>query len=350
MANDILQTNIDGQYGVKYTKVLHRMLQQDSSLVTPYFTVMGGCVGKSVEIPYNGMAAMKERTQRAEPITNRSELQFGNRHMRPRHFLNVSQFSHDDKMFNTNIDFSVSNIITEVRAAINRTRDEVLMGVVYNEADRCYRKLTVAEASKNLYTGIGGGLLATNYTGLDGTGLEDLSDTDTGNDLTTNVVPFDFKYSGTKTATGAVLDKIVRGIELLKKRQAYKKGVNTCVLALTARQLAEIQMWEQSQNKNYGFGDLVNGYQNRILGINILETEMLPFAKVGESQTEARICPMWVKEDAIYGVWDDVKVRIDSNLQDFVDLGQVVTTCSLGASRKYKEAVVQLQCVESIAS
>ena len=59
---------------------------------------------------------------------------------------------------------------------------------------------------------------------------------------------------------------------------------------------------------------------------------------------------MWVKEDAIYGVWDDVKVRIDSNLQDFVDLGQVVTTCSLGASRKYKEAVVQLQCVESIAS
>ena len=90
MGNDILQTNIDGQYGVKYTKVLQRMLQQDSSLVTPYFTVMGGCVGKSVEIPYNGMAAMKERTQRAEPITNRSELQFGNRHMRPRHFLNVS--------------------------------------------------------------------------------------------------------------------------------------------------------------------------------------------------------------------------------------------------------------------
>ena len=42
MGNDILKTNIDGQYGVKYTKVLQRMLQQDSSLVTPYFTVMGG--------------------------------------------------------------------------------------------------------------------------------------------------------------------------------------------------------------------------------------------------------------------------------------------------------------------
>ena len=337
-------------YGTKYTKILQRALQQDDSLMLPYVTVMPGCVGAMVDVPYIGTATMKPRTARHQEITQRSEMDMGSRKMKPRMFHEEIQFNNEDPLFNTNIDFKVTNILREVRSACNRTKDEVILGTKWSEADGCYRKMTVQASTNNPYSdNTAGGLLGTNYLGIQGDGLEDLADTDNGNDMTTNVVPFDFKYSGTKVGTGAILDKIVRGLELLKKRNSYRKGATTAVLALTSRQIAEIQLWESAQNKNYGFGNLVDGFRNTILGINIMETEMLPIVDL-DGGKKARVCPLWVKEHAVYGTWQDTKVRIDAQLQSYVSTGQVVATLAMGASRKHKKSVIQLQCLETLAS
>lgn len=338
------------QYGTKYTKVLQRLLQEDNSKLEPFFTVMPGCVGKEVNIPFIGKAKMSRITSPYQDIDEMNEAKFGNIVMRPVPFYDVHKFSNDEKLYNNNIDFTMQNIITEVRAAANRQRDEVLMGVYYNDTDNCYRKLTVGTVPVSPYEELqSSGILGTAYLGLTGSTLDDLGDTDTGDDYTTNVVGADFAYSGSPSDAGIVLGKIVRGIELLKKRHALIRGVTTPVIALTARQIAEIQLWEQSQNKNYGFGNLVNGFKNTILGVHILETEMLPMVDV-KGGKKARICPMWIKEHAIYGVWKDVNMRVTPQVERGVNYGQVVTQLSLGATRKHKESVIQIQCVEELAN
>ncbi len=338
------------QYGVKHTRILQRELQQLLSDCEKWVTIHPGCKGKSIEVPFIGKNTMRRRTGRGDDIVS-NEMRFGNIHMFPRSFWNATNFCNDDKLYNTNIDFTITHIVQEDRAAINRTKDEVILGVGIDEDASSatygqYIKLNAATMPADVYDAAGG-ILGTNYTGLTGTTLHELGDTDTGNDLTTHVVPLDFKYTGTKSDTGIMLEKIVRGIELLKKRRSYVKGSTTCVLGLTSRQIAEIQLWESAQNKNYGFGDLVEGYKNKILGINIMETEVLPVTSVGGKI--ARICPMWVKEHAMFGVWQDASVRVDANLQTKVALGQVVTTCAMGAARRHMDSVIQIQCLETLA-
>lgn len=351
MGMPTIDSNIWEQYGIKHTRILQRELNEDASKMEPYVSIMPGCKGKSMEIPYIGGVDSMARTQRYEKIT-RSEVMFGNRHLKPQMRFIATKFSSDDEIFNTDIDFQLSHITTEHRSRAMRDKDLAILGVQLDEragspTHGMYVKQTVETAPTSVYDNNAGGILGTNYTGITGASLEDLGDEDTGNDLTTNVVPVNFKYSGTKADAGMLLDKIVRAKELLQKRQALVRGMNTCVLALSAKQLAEIQMWEQSQNKNYGFGDLVDGYQNRILGVNIMQTEMLPVVNLGTAEAPklAQICPVFVKEQCVFGVWDDMKVRIDPHLQDFVDMGQVLTTYAYGAARKYKEGVIQIQCL-----
>lgn len=344
-----INTISQDQWGVKYTRILQRQLQEDKCKLEPFFKILPNCVGRAMNIPFTGKTEMKRITSAYQDITDREEAKFGNLVMRPIPFYDVHKYSNDEKLYNNNMDFTMANIITEVRAAANRQRDAVMMGVYYNTDDSCWRKLTVGSAPVGPYDELqSSGILGTAYMGIDGTKMDDLGDTDNGDDYTTTVVSHDFKYSGTKESTGILLDKIVRGIELLKKRSALVRGVTTGVIALTARQIAEIQMWEQSHNKDYGFGDLVNGFANRVLGVHILETEMLPMVDI-EGGKKARICPVWIKEHALYGVWSDVKVRVTQQLEQSINYGQVVTTLSMGATRKFKESVIQLQCVEELA-
>ena len=338
--------NMTARYGDKYTRVLQRALQEDQALLQPYVTIMPGCVGDKIDIPMSDTANLVPRAERNEKITEHQEIKVASRKMLPRMFHREYLFNMEDKMFATTVDMQVSHIVTELRSAINRTMDEVALGTQYVANDGCYRKMTVASAPASPYdSNTAGGILGTNYLGMQGNIFEDLGDTDTGK-KDSCVVGYNFAYTGTGGPVGATLEKIIRGIELLKKKKAYIKGKNTCVLALSSAQIAEIQLWEQAMNRNYGFGDLVNGFQNRILGINILETESLPMLDL-DNNNIARICPMWVKEHVVFGVWADANIRIDPQLQNYTSrTGQVVANVAMGASRKYKEAVVQIQCLE----
>ena len=351
MATIIDQTLAD-EYGVKHTKTLNRMLQKLQSDCQRWVTPMPGCKGKSVELPFIGKNTMRRRTARDEDVVSKQTM-FGNRHMYPSSFINATNFDNDDEMYNTNIDWSISAIVREDMSAIERLKDELIMGTMIDTDDSSpthgeYIKMTALTAPQNVYEAAGG-ILGTNYVGKNGTQLVDLPDTDNGNDKTTNVVPYDLGVSGnTATGVGITLVKIVAAIMKLKARKALVKGVTTGVLALTPRQIAEIQLWESANNKNYGFGNLVDGIHNRILGVDILETDVLPLVKVKESPaTYARVCPLFIKEHMFFGVWGNAKVRIDAQLQNKASLGHVVTTCAMGAARKFEESVIQIQCDES---
>lgn len=347
----IINTDMAEQYGIKHTSILQRELKNDISKLEPFITIMPGCKGRSVEVPYMGGVDSTRRSMRFEQI-ERGEMMFGNRHMRAKDFYIATKFGNDDRKYNVNIEFQLSHITTEHRSRANRDKDEVILGVRLDTTEGSptkglYIKDTVATAPTDVYNGVSGGILGTNYTGIDGITLEDLGDTDTGDAKTSSVVPVDFTYSGTEVDCGLELQKLIRGKEMLTGRNAFVPGRNTAVVAMSARQIAEIQLWEQSQNKNYGFGDLVNGFQNRVLGINIMQTEMLPWVNLGTSSAPklVQICPMWVKEYACFGVWDDMQVQITPRLQGYVDMGEVLSTYAFGAMRTHKQAVVQIQCL-----
>ncbi len=345
----IINSTMAQQYGVKHTRILQRELQKLTSECEKWVTVQPNCKGRSVEIPFIAKHNMRARTQRGESIV-RGEDKFGNIHMYPRLFYNATEFCNDDKLFNTDIEFTIQDSVREDMSAIVRTRDEVILGVgvdtnTSSATNGEYIKLTAATAPASVYASCGG-ILGTNYMGQTGTTLHDLGDADTGNDLTTHVVPADFVFAGAPVSSGITLEKITRAIQLLKKRHAITKGVSTVVVGLTSRQLAELQLLEQAQNQNYGWGNLVEGYKNKVLGVHIMESECLPV--ISSNGNLLRVCPMWVKESVRFGMWQDANVRIDAHLQDSVDTGQIVTTCAFGCTRRHMDSVIQILCDENI--
>lgn len=349
-------STIDEQYGVKYTKQLQRELQQMESKMEPWVTIMPGCQGKSVELPNVGKLELDDRTQRIQQIVMGDELLIGNRHIKPRSFCKQVPFSNlDDKAYNINVEYNVPVILRELNSALGRKKDEVILGTKYDSTKGYFVKNQVLSAAGTPYNATtAGGALGTNYVGLNCDGLVDLKDApgDDESYESCGIVPYDFKWSGTKADTGALLDKFVRGIQLHKKKHSYVPGMHTLVQTLTSFQKSEIQMWESAQNKNYGFGNLVEGYKNVMLGVNLLEVECLPFATVGTGQSAKtfRICPLYIKEMLYFGFWINPQVKIDGDLQAYNGAGQVKYNVSLGATRTCEEAVVQIQCVEKVAS
>lgn len=341
-------------YGVKYTRILREQLQQLQSLVEPWVTFMPGCKGRSVSLPDVANLELDDASARIFQIVMGDELGIGNRHMKPRHMFKQIPFSNiADPLYNTDIDFNVSVIVKQLKHAIERAKDKVILGVKFDNTKNDWVKNVLGSVGDPYGATTAGGILGTNYVGRDCDGLVNLKDAPGDGETyeSCGIVPYNFKYSGTKTDTGMLLDKIVRGIQLMKKTYAYVKGVTTPVIGMTSQQIAEIQLWESAQNKNYGFGNLADGFKNRVLGVNIMETEMLPIATVGTGQSAKtfRVCPLWIKELVYFGPWMDARIQVDADLQAYNGAGQVKCNVALGATRATEKAVVQIQCLENLA-
>lgn len=316
------------QYRTKFTQIWTAVLQQDASILEPYVTVQPGCRGKSVELPYLGKTELNERKQRLQKI-EWEELVTGKRQMKPRQFEKFVPLSTDDPMFMDTLQLTSHQIVAEYRKAAARMRDAVILGVNEDKDG----KITIRTSTD----GVVGGIFAPNYTGNDGATLTPFDDART--------VAADFKMAGTKTAAGMILDKIVEAKRLMETNHAWNESSgDTLCMAITPRQKAEIIMWEQSQNKNFGFSSLVHGKVNPMLGINFLVTNMLPFDASGN-----RICPMWCKSKVLLGCWDDMKFRIETR-PDYIDAIQVGVTCAYGSTRKDEESFVKILCKETEVS
>ncbi len=315
------------QYRTKFTNIWTAALQQDTSLLESYVTIMQDCRGKQVELPYLGKTELNERKGRLQKVEF-TELATGKRQMKPIQFEKFIGLSTDDPMFMDTLQLTSAQVVDEQRKAAARIRDAVILGLVLKDGKWAIRATG---------DGVVGGILAPNYTGNDGATLTPFDEKRT--------VAADFVMKCTLVASGMILDKIVEGKRMMEEAHAYHEGSgDTICMAITPRQKAEIIMWEQQQNKNYGFSVLQHGKVNPMLGINFLVTDMLPLDANGN-----RICPMWLKSKVALGVWENPSFRIDRR-DDYVDLLQVGVTCAYGATRKDEESFVKVLCSESASA
>lgn len=328
MANTPLNIAPD-QYETTYTHIFTRTLQEDMSLMENLVTLTPNCRGTAVKLPSLGKLELKQRKSRGE-IVIPEEIKTGNRFLKPRLFQQHVHLYKDDDMFMGDLQLAVSNVINELRPAAKRKMDQVILGVE-ESADG---SMAIVSPTASLYDGIAGGILGKNYTGVDGSTLVDLDPKMT--------VPEDFIFKGTKTATGMTIDKIVRLKQLLTESKAWCQGSpDQICMAITPMMLAELQMMEQTQNKNFGFSCLVDGVINKMLGINFMVTDLLP--KEGNN----RVCCAWMKSRIKLGRWDDARVVIKDRPEIVNIKAQVSLLCAYGAARMEEESVVKVLCAET---
>lgn len=320
-----IDTPVRNQYRTKFTSIWEAVMQQDTSILESYVTIMQNCSGEKIEVPYLGPTELNERTQRFQKIEFTEPLT-GKRQMKPFQFEKFIGLSTDDKMFMDTLELTSHQLIEQQRKAAARVRDMVILGVKRG-AGNTY---VIRDGSNGEKTG---GILAPNYTGDGGTTLTPFDPS--------MVVPADFKMSGTKESAGMLIEKIIEGKRMLESNESHHEGSgDTICVAITPRQKAQMLMWDQSQNGQYGFQALTHGKINQMLGVNFLVTNMLPVDADGN-----RICPMWLKSRVILGVWENPQFRIDK-LESYHDAVQVGVSCAFGACRKGEKEFVKILCSE----
>lgn len=150
---------------------------------------------------------------------------------------------------------------------------------------------------------------------------------------------------GAVADTGLNVDKIVRARKLLRKANVDLE-MEMPILAINAEQEEDLLRQTQVINTDYfhaagGAPVLVDGRLDRIAGVKILHSELVP------SNASYRLNPMWVPSGMHLGVWDDVKARVDDRPDIEGVPYQLYTTLTMGATRLEAGRVIQIECTEA---
>lgn len=330
-----INLTIDQKYSDKWTGILARQLQQEHSLLSPWVTRMPGCKGKSMNIDYRSASKMKRIRSAFQDVEDPIRDNFGQRQMKPVPMYTAHEFTCDSELYSTQLKESVPGIITEIKAEAMRNIDANILGTGL-DSNGVWRKLTAKTAAETPYDEvIAGGMLGTNYLGKQGTVLMDLPEK--------QIIAPDFVESGSPVESDITIGKIREGVKRLTASHAYVPGVTTPVIALSSRQIMSLQQQMEVMNPLWKIFDMSTGKLAPILGVQIVQIEMLPYM---DGTTDVRLCPMWIKEHVYFGAWQDVSVRVEGPSNKRVNYGQVVAQMSFGSSRKYESAVIEIQCKE----
>lgn len=327
-------------FGVKWQKNLHQALQQKKALLRQFVTVVPDVKSRNVQFTFTGTSEMSRITNAFQSVSTENEQKFGRVGLYPVPFYDVHKFTNDQELYNNDLDWTIGSIIEEVRAAASRKMDQIIIGSDWDTTNSCFKVNDATAAPADPYaTSQPFGILGTRI--INQTTLKDF-------DLTNNSIAADFHYDGSATAAGMMADKIVRGLRILTEKHALERGVTTPVLILSSRQVEDIQNWESAYNKNYGFGDYKKGnFSNRVLGVEVMISEQLPYKD--PATKKVRINPLFIKEHIKFGLWQDVKVRVEKNAPNAINWGRVITTMSMGCTRLYDESVVAILSQEEAA-
>lgn len=311
----------------KYGTLYEREIQQVTSVLEPYCTVLPG-KGKDMEIPYVGKTEFQRigtRFVEAQP----HELGQDKRTIKPERYGDSLHKDDIDNILMNDLELGITEFIAEMKKAGKRLLDKVILGVVPDEANPGKYRVRTEDDE------VCGGMLSKNYTGNSGAKLVGLDPK--------LVVPADFKMDGTKNPAGFLLDQIVEGKRMLEENYAWDEASGDVLcMAISSTMKAQMIMWEEQKNKNYGFSVLEHGKVNPMLNVRFLVTNMLPFDEQGN-----RISPMWVKSRLVLAPWDDMKfdiVRPDKYQNRTVVRADA--SCMYGASRKDEKSFVQVLCKE----
>ena len=368
-----IEQSIINMYEKTRTTQLKTALQKTSSDIQAFAHPVEGCNGKMWQLPFVGTTEVNDRTTRHQDIVA-DELLMGQRCMRPRLFEKFLAWSTDDPKFMAGLAFNTTTMVKELGNAATRAKDPVLMGTCI---DRNTSSPTngeyIIQKHNTLFNdavngspykaGTTGGLLGPNYVGedglvqtielpfqpyIDGSGLiPDWSKytASTHVDLKrTNVIPVNYTLSGTPGgASGLNEVKVMAGVQALKAR--YASG--TICLAITYKQVLDLMTNEKLQSILYGHQVLKNGMPDSLMGVRLVVTDALPLVNVGTTAAPkyVRVCPMWVAEDLIYGVWENARFHMKQP-DPKIDTLWVGVTFGLGASRTREETVVSILCDE----
>lgn len=331
---------IEQRYGTKYSGILARQLQQEHSILTPWVTVMPNCEGKSVQIDYSSKSEMKRITSAYQDVESPIRDTFTARQMFACPFYTAHQFTCDANTYSNRLKHGVPNIMTEIKAEAQRKKDEQILGVYLDSESGLYRKaITTAQPTGPYDEMVTGGILGTNYLGVNGQFHENL-----GAD---NIIDVDFVESGSAIESNMTLGKLRYAAHLLRKSRAYIPGVTTPVCALSSNQYMALMQQLEVSHPGWGIMSMKEGRLSKIYGIEIVLTELLPYA---DGTTDVRLCPVWIKEHVYFGAWKDVSVQVDGPGNGRVNYGQVVAQMSFGSTRKYLQSALEIQCIEHIGA
>ena len=327
---------ISEKYGVKYSGILARQLQQEQSVLTPYVTIMPGCEGKSVQLDYTNKSEMRRITSAYQDVENPIRDTFTARQMFAIPYYVAHQITCDAATYSNRLKHGIPNIITEIKSEGQRKKDETIVGM-HLDSSGIYRKTTVSSAASGPYAAtIGGGILGTNYLGETGTYLEDL-------DNDKNIIHQDFVEGGSAVDSNMTLAKFREGANRLKRAKAFVSGVTHAVCLMSSSQMTALAQELSVSDPGWGVYNMKEGRLLRLYGVDIVETELLPYM---EGSDNVRLCPMFIKEHAYFGMWKDLSVLCEGPGNGRVNYGQVVAQMSMGACRKYLQSVQEIQCYE----
>ena len=328
--------------------------------------------GKMYQLPLHGTVEMGFRQKRKEEISS-TELSYAYRNMLPLLMSKWLDYSTDDPLFLANLPINVTNGAKELANAAARMKDQILMGTWRDmvEGSPTYGEYVVrkhntvhsgATDASPYKGGTTSGIFGDVYAGelanerislpmqpvLMGAAepVATHSDYKSGSVLNlrlTNVIPYHFVKSGTPKGSGLTLEKMAAAIQCFAAR--YANG--TKYIAITPQQALDIMTDEKFQNKLYGHCVIVNGLPASIMGVNVVITDTVPLVNVGTTEAPkfVRACPMWVGEDLIYGMWQNMEIRIRQR-DDMEDLLQVGARLGMGCARQREETFITIHCDE----
>lgn len=359
-------------YAKTRTTTFVRELQKEVSDLEGKCKLVNAGNGKMYQFPIHGSTEMGFRKQRKEEITG-TELSYAYRDMLPLLMTKWLDYSTDDPLFLANLPINVTNGAKELAHAAARMKDQIFMGTwrdlvvsspTYGEyVIRKHNSVNADAVDGSPYNGgTTSGIFGDAYVGERGeervalaqqpvlmgavTPIAKHTDYTSGcvlNLRLTNVVPYNYVKSGTPTGTGLNVDKMAAAIQCFAARNA--KG--TKYIAITPQQALDIMTDEKFQNKLYGHCVIVNGLPASIMGVQVVITDTVPLVNVGtpEAPKFVRSCPMWVGEDLIYGIWQNMEIRVRQR-DDMEDLLQVGARLGMGCARQREETFVCIHCDE----
>lgn len=352
------------------TRMLKEVLQKTTSDLSGYATVLPNSNGDYVKVPFISNSKVKGRTQRHEDIVA-TELTYNVRGIKPLLYSDWHKLSKDDPHFMRDLPITCTNVVNQIRPAIERAKDENLMGTILDESggsptegeyiirtsttvdggatdgspykmgtttgifgDAYIGKTGEAKASLPLQPYIDNTGLTTNYDEYDETVALDFKKS--------NVVPVNYTGTGTSALTGWTLEKFILLHEMMQARYATRRG--QIVHAITHRQAADILRNEKFQNVLFGNQVLKTGLIDGLFGIKFLVTDCLPIVDIGSGKY-ARACPCWLVEDLAFSVWDNARFQIREP-QEKEDTVLVGAQFGMGSGRLREETVIVMMCDE----
>ena len=300
--------NIEQNYQIKYSEKWGSYLQQEVSRLEKYVTVETGLSGKMVVYDQYGVINFVEKTSRMASTTL-AEAPTSRRVMHPRLFTKAVGFDEYDAKKLNSIDMPVSKTIEALRSAAGRKMDSVMIDAFLGNA----------------------------YVGETGTTSIRFPEDQT--------IAKNFSENGTTTDSNLTLDKLRRALYLLQKSEAWSEEHRAygdeLVLACTSSQIASLLKEPEIGSYEYNsVRALMEGRLDTFMGFRIIRTEQLPIT------SGVRSCIAWVKSRALFGIWDDFRVKV-SVRDDMDETLQVRAKFACGATRLQEEGFVKILCAES---